>query len=58
MADSITTQRLKAMIAAFDAGKFQLPNQNSKKKLNFDDIPDDITVYAGKIPSGTHSDEG
>lgn len=58
MADSVTTQRLKAMIAAFEAGKFQLPNQNSKKKLNFDDIPDDITVYAGEIPSDKQNREG
>ncbi len=41
--------RLKAMIKAAEAGNFVLPNRDPnkpRKDVNYDDIPDDITVYA------------
>lgn len=47
--DSKATIRLKAMINAFHAGK--LTSVNGRKdgtvpERNFDDLPDDVTVYA------------
>ena len=41
--------RLKAMIKAFESGSFTLPNRDPNKprpEVNYDDIPDDVTVYA------------
>ncbi|CAH9015045.1 conserved hypothetical protein [Vibrio phage 511E55-1] len=45
--DSDVIKRLKAMEAAFYAGKLKLPCCNKSKKVNYDDLPDNVTVYAG-----------
>lgn len=41
--------RLRAMIKSFKEGNFILPNRDPnkpRKEVNYDDIPDDVTVYA------------
>ncbi|WMN80912.1 hypothetical protein NI385_26220 (plasmid) [Vibrio parahaemolyticus] len=46
---SEATTRLKAMMAACEAGVFISPNRpkdGSKPKRDFEKIPDDVTVYA------------
>ncbi|MDE1210792.1 hypothetical protein [Vibrio aestuarianus] len=47
--ESKAVRRLEAMIAAFHAGSFELPNKSAKKStsehVNYDDMPED-TVYA------------
>lgn len=43
--DSKVIERLKAMEKAFHAGKFKLPNHG--KKVDYSDLPDDVTVYCG-----------
>lgn len=47
--DSEATTRIKAMMAACEAGVFTYPNRpkdGSKPKRDFEKIPDDVTVYA------------
>lgn len=47
--DSEATARLKAMMAACEAGVFISPNRpkdGSKPKRDFEKIPVDVTVYA------------
>ncbi|EGR2854575.1 hypothetical protein DMW08_26750 [Vibrio parahaemolyticus] len=47
--DSDATTRLKAMMAACEAGVFTSPNRpkdSSKPKRDFEEIPDNVTVYA------------
>lgn len=49
VSESETITRLKAMIAAQKAGKYTSPNRPKDGGLperNFDDLPDDVTVYA------------
>lgn len=43
--ESEVIKRLRAIEAAFYAGKFKLPNHG--KKVDYSDLPDDVTVYAG-----------
>ncbi|WP_229623916.1 hypothetical protein [Vibrio parahaemolyticus] len=47
--DSDATTRLKAMMAACEAGVFTSPNRpkdSSKPKRAFEKTPDNVTVYA------------
>lgn len=43
--DRETLKRLKAIQKAIEAGKFKL--QNQRKRFDYSEIPDDITVYCG-----------
>lgn len=48
--NSETRTRLEAMNKAFDKGTFTSPNKHKNGKeatRNFDDISDDVVVYAG-----------
>lgn len=43
--ESEVIQRLRAMEAAFHAGRLKLPNHG--KKVDYSDLPNDVTVYCG-----------